>query len=61
MSADPHALIGLEFHFRGVRPAAEEAHREALRLQPAHPLAGKHLKELLGGCPPGGLPDRPGH
>jgi tetratricopeptide (TPR) repeat protein len=53
-SAEAQAMIGLELHFRGDAAGAEAAYREALRLQPSHPLAGTYLKDLLRGDPPGG-------
>ena len=52
--AEAYAMSGLELHFRGQTDAAEEAYREALRLQPGHQLATLYLRDLLRGDPPGG-------
>jgi Flp pilus assembly protein TadD len=51
--AEPHAMIGLELHFRGQQVEAEAAYREALRLQPGHHLAAMYLRDLQRGEPPG--------
>jgi tetratricopeptide (TPR) repeat protein len=57
--AEAYAMSGLELHFRGQAEAAEEAYREALRLQPGHQLATLYLRDLLRGDPPGGGADLP--